>query len=55
MVVLMDRQWLRKIGYDEEEITLLAEVLSGPINPEETPDVPEPVLSCATLDSAAAA
>ena len=55
MVVLMDRQWLRKLGYDEDEISLLVEVLSGPTNPEETPDVPEPVWASATLDTAAAA
>ena len=55
MVVLMDRNWLRKLGYDEDEISLLVEVLSGPTKPEETPDVPEPVWASATLDTAAAA
>ena len=55
MVVLMDRNWLRKLGYDEEEISLLVEVLSGPADPEQKQEAPEPVGACATLDSAAAA
>ena len=55
MVVLMDRQWLRKLGYDEDERSLLSEVLSGPSDPEQKQEDPEPVLASATLDTAAAA
>ena len=55
MVVYMDRNWLRKIGYDEEEITLLVEALSVPFDPEQKREDTESALACATLDSAAAA
>ena len=55
MVVLMDRNWLRKIGYYEEEISLLVEALSVPFDPEQKREAPEPVGTCATLDSAPAA
>ena len=56
MVDCMDRNWLRKIGYDEDEIDLLAEILSGPAQPkpEEQLKLPEPVWSSATLHSAPA-
>ena len=55
MVVFMDRQWLRKIGYDEDEISLLVEALSWPSDLEQEREAPEPVGASATLDSAAAA
>ena len=51
----MDRHWLRKIGYDEEEITLLVEALSWPPDPEQEREAPEPVGASATLDTEAAA
>ena len=54
MVVLMDRHWLRKLGYDEEEITLLVEALSWPSDLEQGREAPEPVGASATLDTAAA-
>ena len=55
MVVFMDRNWLRKIGYDEDEISLLVEALSGPSDPNQKQEDPELVGACATLDTAAAA
>ena len=55
MVVCMDRNWLRKLGYDEEEITLLVEALSRQPNPEQGREAPEPVGASATLDTEAAA
>jgi hypothetical protein len=51
----MDRHWLRKLDYDEDEITLLAEALSVPFDPEQKREDTESALACATLDSAAAA
>ena len=55
MVVCMDRHWLRKLDYDEDEITLLAEALSVPFDAEQKREAPEPVGASATLDIAAAA
>lgn len=51
----MDRHWLRKLDYDEDEISLLVEALSWQSNPEQEREAPEPVGASATLDSAAAA